>query len=235
MIDILVPVLGRSHRAQILVDSITQATVTPHRIVFICSPKDTTEIAACRETGAELLIVDWPPGRADFAKKINWAFDQTDSEWVFQGADDLAFHPNWDTEAFHMAECMRKSVVGTSDLHNPSVKMRKHSTHTLFRRSYIEEHGGTLDDSGRVFSEVYDHQFVDNEFCETAMVRNQWVFAKKSIVEHLHPHWGLAPSDKTYVKAMREMQKDMKLYRARSPYYDSRRQRRGRPMKVRRP
>lgn len=212
MIDILVPVLRRPLSVTPLVESIHAATTTDYRIHFICTRGDAAEIDAVRATGLEPLVHPEQAGPANFARKINWAFDLTDAEWVFQGADDLRFHPGWDTNALRCSESTRKRVIGTNDLHNPGVKKGRTSTHTLFARSYIEECGGTFDDSGRVFHEGYDHQFVDNEFCETAKARGEWAFALDAIVEHFHPHWGNAPSDETYRKATRRTREDRDLH-----------------------
>ena len=167
------------------------------------------------EAGLTPLIHPEPAGAGNFARKINWAFTQTSREWFFQGADDIRFSAGWDVEAFRIAERRRASVIGTNDLHNPLVKRGKHSTHTLIRRSYIEEHGGTFDGTGLVFHEGYDHQWVDNEFIETAKFRKAWAFSAGSVVEHFHPHWGNAHTDPTYRKATRATRKDMLLYRER--------------------
>ena len=212
-IDILVPVLGRPQNAAKVAESL-KVTKSDYRLVFIASPNDTEQIAACREI-ADVLVVDWAPGKADYAKKINTGFSETQNEWVFQGADDIVFSDGWDEAALFVATKNRKRVIGTNDLHNPSVKKAMHSTHTLFARSYIEEWGGTLDDTGTVLCELYDHQYVDTEFIAVARKRREWAFARRSIVEHLHPHWGLAETDKTYAKAMRQTGRDMRLYKER--------------------
>ena len=73
-------------------------------------------------------------------------------------------------------------------------------------------YGGTFDGSGAVFSEAYDHQWVDNEFLELAKRRGKWAFAERSVVEHLHPVWGLAEWDDTYNKAFRETTEDQALF-----------------------
>lgn len=212
MIDILIPVLGRPARAQITADSIHQNTSNEHRVVFIASPDDASEIAACERTGADVLIVPWPPGRGDWARKLNYAFDRTEGEWIFQGADDLRFSHHWDRQALLIADRQRKRVIGTADLGNPLVGQAKHSTHTLIKRSYIDDFGGTIDNTGRVFSELYDHAWGDNEFVETAMLRGEWAFAKRAVVEHLHPDWGKANPDPTYAKGRRRFLDDRRLY-----------------------
>lgn len=210
MIDVLIPVLGRPWNVEPLIDSITETTTSSYEVFFICSPGDDEQIAACKKTGHHTWIVDWKPGRADYAKKINWGFDRTSQKWIFQGADDIRFTPNWDGIALRHGH--RYDVIGTNDLHNPSVKRGIHSTHTLFKRSYIEKYGGTFDDTGKVFSEVYDHQWIDNEFIRTAQRRGRWYFAKRSVVEHFHPVWKNNEWDPTYNKAYREAKEDQALY-----------------------
>lgn len=214
-IDLLIPVLDRPHKVAPLVESITACTKSEHAIFFICSRDDEPEIAAVREAGLEPLVYHSAPGRGDFAKKINWAFEQTSGEWFFQGADDIRFRPGWDVQALVIARRARCSVIGTNDMHNPAVRRHQHSTHTLIRRSYIEEQGGTFDGSGRVFHEGYDHQYVDNEFIALAKKRGEFAFASRSLVEHFHPHWGNATMDATYLKATRKTMQDRRLFRER--------------------
>jgi hypothetical protein len=210
MIDVLVPVLRRSPLA--MLRSLEYATSEPFKVFFLCSPGDSEQIADCEATGHTTWVMDWEAGRADFAKKINYAFAHTDSEWLFQAADDIRFSPGWDTEALTVARKQKAQVIGTNDLHNPAVKAKSHATHILFTRAYIEHYGGTFDNSGAVFSEVYDHCYVDNEFIELAKRRRQWAFAERSVVEHLHPVWGLTEWDPTYKKAFREFDADRQLF-----------------------
>jgi hypothetical protein len=217
VIDILIPVLDRPQNAAVVAQSVRDATDSTYRILFLCSPGDIGQIAACQGVDADTVVVGWEPGRADYARKINYGYSVTGRRWVFQAADDLRFYPGWDAEAFRAARTKGRMVVGTNDLHNPAVKRRRHATHLLFQRAYIEEYGGgTFDGTGTVMTEAYDHQFVDTEFVETAMIRKQWVFAERSRVEHMHPYWGLAKRDSTYDKAVREAAQDLALYKQRS-------------------
>lgn len=228
MIDILVPILGRAPHG--MLRSLEYATETPYAVFLICSPGDDEMIEGCRATGHTTWVMEWEADRADFAKKINWAYTHTDQPWIFQGADDIRFSPGWDTEALRVASLHQAGVIGTNDLHNPSVKARLHSTHSFIRRSYIEEYGGTFDNTGIVFSERYDHQYVDNELIALAKLRNQWAFADNSIVEHIHPVWGMTEWDPTYNKAFREAEGDRRLFASRlrimRAYRGSRNQRR---------
>ena len=227
-IAVLVPMLGRPQAAIHIAESLELATTVEHRLVFICSRRDLDVIAACEETGANVLIAPWGPGRGDFARKINWAFANTDEEFIFQGASDVFFHQEWDAQALAVAQKTKAGVIGTNDLANPSVKRGKASTHSLIRRSYIEDYGGTMDGTGAVFSETYSHQYCDVELCEVARLRGQFAFAARSIVEHRHPHWGTAPMDDTYRKGQRDTRADRALYVRRAKTLWARRQVRAR-------
>ena len=108
------------------------------------------------------------------------------------------------------------SVVGTNDLGNPEVKKGKHSTHSLVRRSYVAEHGLTWDARpGIVYSDAYEHQWVDTEMVSVAIDRDVFVFCGASVVEHLHPLWGKGVMDDTYRKALDRRREDAALFRRR--------------------
>jgi hypothetical protein len=212
VLAILVPVLGRDHQIEPLLESIAASTESPYRVVFICSPSDPAR-EICLASDADTVIVPWEPDRADFAKKINLAYNTFEEDWYFQAATDLVFQPGWDTRAFHVARNSRCGVIGTNDLGNPSVQRGHHATHIIFSRAYIEEYGsGTFDGSGAVFSELYDHQFCDTEFIQTAKLRKQFKPSLRSVVEHMHPHWGKGEMDGTYLKSERSYREDAALY-----------------------
>ena len=161
------------------------------------------------------MTVSWLPGRADFAKKINLAYEQFEADWYFQAATDLVFYPRWASLALDIGEKQGVGVVGTNDLGNPHVQRGNAATHILFSREYIETFSGTYDGSARVFSEEYDHSFVDTEFVQTALLRRQFAPSRRSIVEHMHPHWGKGAMDDTYEKSVREFREDAVIYNRR--------------------
>ena len=213
MITVLLPVLARPHRAQVIYDSIIGATSTDCVIHFLCSRGDEEEIVACKDTGAEVSVMRWKAGPADFAKKINWGAKRAKTPFVQVGADDLVFHWGWDVEALAIADSTGKGVIGTNDLHNPRVKRGMSSTHPFVRIEYLNKWGGgTFDNTGFLFSEQYDHQYVDDEFAQTAQARHEWAFARNSVVEHRHPYFKKAKMDATYEKALRNTQSDFRLF-----------------------
>ena len=172
-------------------------------VLFLCSPGDTDEIAACRISWTE--VVPWKPGPADFAKKINHGYRlaiEHEYDWVFAGADDLTFATGWFEACMKLHDQTGACVIGTNDLHNPNVKKGLYATHFLVHRDYLE--CGTIDEPGKILHEGYDHQSVDIEFCQTAVYRGTYAHAFDAVVAHNHPHWGLAPMDSTYEKALRK-------------------------------
>ena len=223
---IIVPVLGRPRRALPLAESVSRAT-EGFDLLFVCSPGDEEQIAACQATGALTVVADWEPGPGDYARKVQLGFRQCAAPFVFQGADDLSFEPGWAEAALAELERAGAGICGTNDLGNPLVMQGRHSTHTLVRRAYIEECGGTFDERpGQLLCEAYDHQFVDTELCWLARERGCWSFAAEARVAHLHPLWHPSvPRDATYEKALARGREDARLFMQRKQAW-LRRQRR---------
>lgn len=214
-IVVICPVLGRPQNAQPFVDSLCESG-SDTGLVFVCSPGDEDQIAACQETGMDMEIAPWMPEHGDFAKKINYAtFELTTNRFIFQGADDIEFTPGWDTAALETIESGEFGVCGTNDTANPMVRAGYHSTHSLIRRSYAEQCGASWDGPRTVFSEAYSHNWCDNELVELAKFRGCWSFAFGSIVRHRHPIWGTAEWDETYEKGAADERTDRDRFLAR--------------------
>lgn len=230
---ILIPMWGRPHRVWPVYESARHATPGA-RVVFIVSEDD----RAVHDAVGRLLIdtlpsadgflagenvagieTSWPGGHpGDYARKINYAFGKTTEPLVFMGADDLHFHPGWYERALrHLRPGI--SVVGTNDLGNPRTRKGLHSTHSLVTRSYVEELG-TIDEPGKVLHEGYWHEFVDDEFVRTAQYRNAFEAGRDVWVEHLHPHWGKAPSDASYEMQGERMTQGRALFMSRQHLWD---------------
>lgn len=207
-VAVLVPVLARPAAAAPLAESL-RAT-SDAELVWIISPGDAEQRAACEVAGGRILEAGWEPGPGDYARKINLGYRETIAPWVLQAADDLRFHPGWERAALAAGE-RGAGVVGTDDLGNPTVRRGAHSTHSLVRRSYVESLGGTYD-SREVLHEGYDHQFVDTELVDAAQARGAWAFAKDAKIEHLHPFWRKGSLDATYRKALAEGDADRRLF-----------------------
>lgn len=193
---ILIPVLGRPQNVEPLLKSIRETTPTG-RVLFIANSDDEAEHRAIEAAGEEMLIVD-----GNYAAKINRGIEASDEPLIFMGADDLRFHPGW-LEAAKAKLGDGIGVVGTADLLSKRVMAGEHSTHSLITREYAAL--GTIDDPTKVLHEGYPHEYVDDEFIETAKKRGAFAHAADSVVEHLHPFAGKAPTDALYSKAGRRL------------------------------
>ena len=224
-VAILIPVLQRPANAEPQVLDILSATTCNFEIVFICTVGDEEQIATLKQLAKDYSEVRYlrisPSKVGDYARKINFGANETDSHYVFTGADDLHFHDNWfgaATAAYAATGCR---VIGTQDLGNRRVIKGEHSTHSLVRRSYIDDMG-TIDEPGKLLHEGYPHEFVDDEMVETAKHRGEFVFAHRSIVEPLHPLWGKSDTDHLYDAHRTRMVQGRKVYQQRKNQWTSR-------------
>lgn len=211
-VAILVPVLGRPHRVEPLLNSIAVATPWAHTVVFLCDSHDTEEIAAVSTEASvrptvRLLLVD-----GNYARKINAGVRATSEPLVFTGADDLHFHPGWLERAVaQMSDII--GVVGTNDLCSRRVITGEHSTHSLVARWYCEL--GTIDEPGKLLHEAYPHEFCDDELVATAKHRGAYAHACDAVVEHLHPDVRKAPVDALYAARPDRMRVGRRIFRKR--------------------
>lgn len=210
-IDLLVPALSRPRNARPLVESIHANTEVPHRVIFLCSPGDYPQIEAAQATGSLVVLVEGE--NCQYARKINEGCRVSEADFLFLGADDLRFHPDWDRAAIETFHAHGKPVVGTNDLGNATVMRGEHATHSLVHRSYLER--GTIDEPWKLLHEGYNHNWVDTEFIATAKKRDAFVFCAESKVEHMHPFWKKGKTDDVYAKGMKYYRRDHALYQAR--------------------
>ena len=219
---IVVPVLGRPHNVGPLVASLREVTAeTTARLLFVATRGDDEEIAEIQRLGQDLLVVP-PRARGDYAHKINTGYRQSTEPFLLLGADDIRFRSGWWEAALPHFDDPKIGVVGTNDLGNARVISGEHATHSIVRRSYVDEFG-TIDESGKVLHEGYPHEFVDDEFVETARLRGAFVSEPTSIVEHFHPLWRKAPTDRLYDGQARRMRAGRGLYNRRRRLWTARR------------
>jgi hypothetical protein len=177
--------LGRAWHVVPLLATIDE-TAPGARVVFMTTPGDDEVVAAVDSAGRERIEVEYQPV-GDYARKINIGYRATTEPLILTGASDLAFRPGW-FEAACAQLAPEIGVVGTNDDGNPLVIRGEHATHFLVTRAYADTHG-TVDSPGAVFTEVYPHEFCDNELIGTARYRGAYAAALDSHVTHLHPHW----------------------------------------------
>ena len=193
-IDVIVPVLGRPQNAAPFMASLRASTGLAN-VIPVCGWDDSETWAAWVAAGADPLACD----EVSFACKVNHALSVAESPWVLIVGDDVRFHPAWLDNALAAAGD-RFDVIGTNDLGNQRVMAGQHATHIVLRRKYIDEVGASWDGPGLIAHEGYGHWFVDDEIVTAGKQRDTWVASPGSVIEHLHPLWGKAPEDSTYIK-----------------------------------
>lgn len=197
---IVVPVLARPWRIRPVLESIKRATPNP-KVLVVASTHDTAVHLACAEASHVIADMAWvhipyePVG--DYARKVNFGYLISNDPFLFLAADDLEFHEGWLEAAMAKMADPKIGVVGTQDLCNYRVLQGEHSTHSLMRRTYVDQFG-LIDQPGLVLNPDYPHEFVDDEQVATAKFRGAFAFAGDSIVEHLHPGCGKADWDELY-------------------------------------
>lgn len=207
-VDVIIPVLHRPQNIGPLMDSL-KATAPNATAWFVTEPDDAIVWAEVKNHGGKLLV---HPGT--FAEKVNYAYGQTDAEFMVLVGDDVRFRDGWLNQALHAAKS-GKSVIGTNDLGNPRVKRGDHAVHFMLRRSYVDDIGSSWDGPGVVAHEGYRHCFVDDEIITAAKQRDEWQPCLTSIVEHVHPYWGKGEHDDVYKLGESSMKADQKLFRQR--------------------
>lgn len=213
-IAVLIPVLDRPQRVAPLIESLERSSYAIECVpYFICSPGDDAEIEEVGRHRAHAIILPRQPAQGDYARKINTGFRVTKEPFVFLGADDLLFHPGWAERAVARWYSTGACVVGTNDLGNSRVTSGRHSTHTLVHRAYGE--CGTIDGE-QLLHEGYWHNYVDDEFIQTAQARETYSHATDAIVEHLHPSWGKAKDDATYQLGNARFHEDRRYFERRT-------------------
>ena len=186
-IAIAIPVLGRQYHIDPLLESI-HATTPNARVVFITSTNDTSGVVEyLKEIDQEVMEIRsksvavgnnvW--NFADYSRKINHAFRNTNEPLFFMGATDIKFTPGW----FEWATgdiTDKYQAIGTKDGLNSRTMSGQHSTHSLITREYGER--GTIDDPNCVLHEGYWHEFVDDEFCATAKSRGAFLSSQAKVL-----------------------------------------------------
>lgn len=220
-VTILMPVLDRVQGMEKVIKSANENTKDPH-IIIVNSPGREAVKEELQRLFKLYVNVEWrtinvthQPG--DYARKINLALEWVFTDWFLTGADDIKFHPNWFENAMKVATDGIQ-VIGTNDLGSQRVMQGHHSTHTLVNTEYARDKGLTIDNMpGEVMSPQYWHEYMDDELVGVAKKRGIWAFAGDSIVEHLHPNWGKAETDSSYV------QQRIRMLTSKGTYYMRRR------------
>lgn len=215
-VTILVPVLSRPHRVQPLVENVAAVTPEAHELIFVADHDDRVELAALCAVDAQVIVGH----ESSYPRKINLGYRQTGRDWLFLAADDVVFHPGW-LAALLAQATDGIAVVGSNDGGvNRRVTRGLHSTHSLVRRSYVDDPGAAHDQPGTVLHDGYRHCYCDDELVGLARSRGVYAHAHQALVEHLHPYARTAPDDPIYRLGRQFMENDRQLYGQRRPAWE---------------
>lgn len=189
---VVVPTRGRAHALKSLALEF-KATTPAHRMLFVVDPDDPQSFRLGREVGDVLVTVS----RLSYAAKANRAIERSTEPFLLFAADDVKPHPGW-FEAAHALMSEEVGFVSTNDLGSERVMDGEYATCPLVARSYAEQ--GTIDGGPGVFHEGYHHNPADIEASETAKHRGAFAYCPESVVEHMHPNYGKAEVDQTYLE-----------------------------------
>lgn len=208
-IAVLVPVVGRPHRAVPFME-----TVQTPAVYAICEKNDQASIDAWRKAGARVLVGD----ARTFPEKVNLAFKQTTEPWVLLVGDDVKFHMGWQEAVLKVAEQTGAQVIGTNDLMAPVGVER--AVHPVISRAYVDDHGASWDGPGVVAHE-YRHWYVDDEIRARAGQLGVWAYAPGAVIEHLHILNRKAEPDDIYQRAFASAESDKAEFESRKAKFDT--------------
>jgi hypothetical protein len=205
-LTVLVPVLNRPQRVAPTIDAF-EATVPDARILFLADSDDREEIAAVEaDWRADLELCE--PGTG-YGPKINRGAAVTDSPLLFLGADDLEPQPGWfETACAHLEDGVQ--VVGVNDM-----LPRDAPWPTAFVVTAEYAQLPAIDGKPGPLASVYRHGPCDHELVVTATHRGVFAYAEDAHVRHLHPRWGLADWDSTYMMGERSLAPDWRVWEER--------------------
>lgn len=214
-VAVIVPTIRAASVERVTTDLYATVSGDEARLVFVAESDDTAVHEAVRAAGQHLVLNQ---RTRNYAGAVNTALAETTEPYLFIGSDDLHFHRGWLPPLLDSAQ--EHGLVGTNDLHNPDVLAGLHATHYLATRWYAI--AGCVDAPGCLLHEGYVHNYTDTEVVQTAQARGQFAHRADSVVEHLHPNYGLAAVDQAYEKSLTTSHLDAVRFAARRHLWTSR-------------
>lgn len=203
-VSIVIPAM-RANRITDVIASIV-ATTTDYEIIVVAT-------GDCAAVATELPVTLINDGGGSWPKRLNLGYKSTHANFIFTGADDLKFHPNWFESAMITMNQFPNGfgVVAVNDYLNRA------GVHFLIAKRYIDEIGGVLDQPvGTIACEAYAHSYCDDELRTTALFHNRFAYCNDSVVEHMHTGAGKAENDAIYEMGNATMASGLVTYQSRS-------------------
>lgn len=215
-IAIVIPTMGRAKKLFPLAWNIAQTTPAGiFEIYFVVNNEDapTYHVVQGMEGPVRAVLTE----KRGYPKAVNVGFHASTEELVAIVNDDVKFHEGW-WEGLQPALTYQASVIATNDL-SPHTEGGNACTQPIVRRDYIEMHGGAWGEPGVVMHEEYIHNFSETELYDVARSRGVAGYAPECVIEHVHPDWGKAEIDDTYLAGSKRpggWEHDHMLYNERS-------------------
>lgn len=147
-------------------------------------------------------------GTNGWAATCNTLYQMTSEPYILCCGDDVLFHDGW-LEALHAAgtPVVAPNDLGDHPLHGVLAQ------HPFMSRLYVQLYG-VVDRPDAIFH-PYPHEFPDNEFTMCALARNMLSYQPAAILEHLHPAWGKANIDETYLLGLSKSKESERIFEER--------------------
>jgi hypothetical protein len=185
------------------------------RIYFVVNMDDSvTQQAVIGIEGPVQMVLTHKKG---YPAAVNAGVRASDERLIAIVNDDVKFHDGW-WDGLRKVLRPIVSVVATNDL-SPHTANGDACTQPVIRRDYIDLHGGAWGEPGVAMCEQYFHNFAETELFDLAAHRGVAVFAPECVIEHVHPDWGKADVDATYMAGSKRpggWEHDQALYLERS-------------------
>ena len=195
-IAIVIPTMGRPRLLFPLVWNIAKTTPSGiFQIYFVVNADDTlTQHTVIGFAGPIQMVLTAKKG---YPAAVNAGVRASEEPLIAIINDDVRFHNGW-WDGLRQALTPDVSVIASNDL-SPHTMQGDACTQPIVRRSYIEEQGGAWGEPGVALHEGYLHNFSETELFDVALQRCVAVFAPDCVIEHIHPDWGKAEIDDTYL------------------------------------
>lgn len=199
--------------------NIERNTHNPYKLYFGIEVDDAESLKVLQDNELNFYINEYEPS---FSNTIQTLYEHTDEPTFMMANDDFYFTYRWDEGPINVLN--QNDSIMVLGLHDGNPTNTKYSTISLTKRVYIEKHSGVIDRPGRVLY-PYNHNFVDDEFTETAQARKVWEKLEGPCIIHQHPTFTWLDErnelDETYKKNDALSAVDTQTYFSRRPLWQN--------------
>ena len=218
-IAVLIPTYKRPQKLRELIESF-YANSSVAQLYFIVEPDD---LETHKEL--ELLFIENPDFkiiifRGEYVNAINAGVNFTNEPFVFCGADDILFSPNWDKKLLRIMKCKSVGVTGGIDDWACS-RSGVHISHPLVRREYIQNGSYWQSEGKYLYCPEYKHYQCDIELEQLAWTKGVFKLCNEVTIAHNHYVNHKSEDDETYQRSRKNLKVDTAVYDKRKMAFES--------------